>query len=426
MKTKLQTLFPKNIDIAASLVVFIVAIPLTLGISLASGVSIEAGIISAIIGGIVVGTIAGAPLMVSGPAAGLSAIVFQLVQDYGFQGLMFITMCCGLFQILFAALKSGPVFKLVPHSILSGMLAAIGIIIMMGQVHVLFGQGVPSNFTAGILSLPDSALKMFDGANIVFIFLLGLLGIITQVYWPKIAKNQIAKKVPGALVAVALVTLFSLSLEMPRVSLAATSLFSENFLGNSLSYFKSDVVQLMGMIFMGFMVCLIASSESLLTARALGDLSEKKEEISDKNLNKELCAQGVGNTLCSILGGIPITGVIVRSAANINAGAQTRWSTILHGIWILVFVTFFAFIINSIPLTALAAVLVFTGWKLLGLDKMIEAYKKSKEDFVFLVGTILTILVTNLMIGMVVALVSYALWVAIKKRKIQKLSQING
>ena len=402
MKSKLRSILPPNIDITASLVVFIVAIPLTLGISLASGVSVEAGLISAIIGGIVVGILSGAPVMVSGPAAGLSAIVFQLVQDYGFQGLMFITLCCGLFQIFFAALRAGPIFKLVPHSILSGMLAAIGIIIMMGQIHVLFGQTVPSSFTEGILSLPESVATLFQGNNVIVIFALGIIGILTQVFWPKIAKNKLAKKIPGALVAVALVTVFSLSVEIPRVTLATTNLFSENFLGTSLSYFSSDLIELLGMIFMGFMLCLIASSESLLTARALNDLTEKKEEISNKNLNKELAAQGVGNTLCSILGGIPITGVIVRSAANINAGAQTRWSTILHGLWVLVFVVFFAFIINTIPLTALAAVLVFTGWKLLGIDKIMDAYKRSKEDFLFLLGTIVTILLTNLMIGMLV------------------------
>lgn len=417
MSTKFANYLPQNIDLAASLVVFVVAIPLTLGISLASGVSIEAGIISAIIGGIIVGIMAGAPLMVSGPAAGLSAIVFQLVQQHGFEGLMFITLCCGLFQILFSVFKAGPVFKLVPHSILSGMLAAIGIIIMMGQVHVLFAQSVPSNFVSGILSIPQSIQTAIGSTTAIFVFLLGLLGILIQVYWPKIAKHQIAKKVPGALLAVLLVTLFSLSLDLPRVSISSATLFSSNYLNSSLSFLQTDFMNIISLVFMGFMLCLIASSESLLTARALGDLTSKKEEITNKNLNKELCAQGIGNTLCGIFGGIPITGVIVRSAANITAGAQTRWSAILHGVWILLFVLFFVAVINSIPLTALAAVLVFTGWKLIGLDKMISSFKNTKEDFIFTVGTIVTILATNLMIGMIVALAIYTLWSVLKNKE---------
>jgi MFS superfamily sulfate permease-like transporter len=137
------------------------------------------------------------------------------------------------------------------------------------------------------------------------------------------------------------VTLFALALDIPRVNLSSTTLFSANYLNSSFGMFNSEIFHIATLLFMSLMLCLISSSESLLTARALGDLMNKKEEISDKNLNKELCAQGIGNTLCGIFGGIPITGVIVRSAANINAGGQTRWSTILHGFWILVFVPIF-------------------------------------------------------------------------------------
>lgn len=421
MNKKFLLNLPKGSDWAASLVVFIVAIPLTLGISLASGVSVEAGIISAIIGGIIVGILAGAPLMVSGPAAGLSAVVFQIVQDYGFNGLMFITLVCGLFQVFFSVIKSGPVFRLVPHSILNGMLAAIGIIIMFGQLHVLLGQSVPSNFFNGLISLPTSMINALDDINMLIIAVFGIVGILIQVYWNQLIKQPTLKKVPAALITVMVVSLLALSFDMPRVNITSGNLIGTNYLESFNSILSFENKKILSMIFMGFMLCLIASSESLLTARALGDLKGEKNDISNKNLNKELCAQGIGNTLCGIFGGIPITGVIVRSAANINAGAETRWSTILHGIWVLLFVTFFTLIINCIPLTALAAVLVFTGWKLLGLDKIQHAYNTNKEDFFFLVGTIILILLSNLMIGMVISLVTYIVWYALKKNKMQKV-----
>lgn len=425
MKREFKLALPKNIDIAASLVVFVVAIPLTLGISLASGVNVEAGIISAIFGGIIVGIFSGAPLMVSGPAAGLSAIVFQLVQDFGFNGLMFITLVCGILQIIFSLLKAGPVFRLVPNSILNGMLAAIGIIIMFGQLHVLVGQKVPSNFFLGLETLPSSIFQAFNNMNLFLILVLGVLGIIIQVIWPKIAKHPVLKKIPGALVTVLAVTLCALFLDIPRVSISSATLFNSNYFESSLSFFSQDYSKLVSMVFMGFMVCLIASSESLLTARALSDLTHSKEDISNKNLNKELFAQGLGNSLCGIFGGIPITGVIVRSAANINAGAETRWSTILHSVWVLIFVLFFVGIVNAIPLTALAAVLVFTGWKLLGIQKLIAIYKSAKEEFIFTVGTIVTILATNLMIGMVIALLCYIIWLALKKKQKANVTKFN-
>lgn len=426
MNKKFKLSLPSNLDLAASLVVFVVAIPLTLGISLASGVSVEAGIISAIIGGLIVGILAGAPLMVSGPAAGLSAIVFQLVHDYGFNGLMFIILACGIFQIFFSVIKAGPVFRLVPNSILTGMLAAIGIIIMFGQLHVLAGNSVPSNFFLGLNTLPDSIKQAFSSMNLFLILSLGVLGIIIQIIWPKISTHRVLKKIPGALITVLVITLCAIKLDLPRVNISSTSLFNSNYFESSLSFFSYDLSKVMGMIFMGFMLCLIASSESLLTARALGDLTHSKEDISNKNLNKELFAQGLGNSLCGIFGGIPITGVIVRSAANISAGAETRWSAILHSVWILIFVVFFVGIINSIPLTALAAVLVFTGWKLLGINKLITTFQHSKEEFIFTVGTITAILATNLMIGMVIALLCYVIWITLKKKtKFSQLKKIS-
>lgn len=397
---------PDAKDFSASLVVFIVAIPLSLGISLASGVPIEAGLISAIIGGIIVGTLAGAPLMVSGPAAGLSALVFQMVTDYGFQGLLFITIFCGLFQMLFSLFKAGPLFKLIPDSILQGMLAAIGLLIMAGQMHVMLGHGVPSQFFQGLGQLPEKFISSLSSKMNFSILCLGLLGIIIQAYWNKIAKTKILKMIPAALVSVIAITCFALAIELPRVELAAGNLLASNFLGQSFDISLNQILLYLGF---GFIFCAIASAESLLTARALEDLQPGDKELSDKKLNKELMAQGIGNTLCGLFGGIPITGVIVRSAANINAGAKSRWSTILHGFWILVFVVFFAKIINLVPLTALASVLIFTGWKLLGVDKLIKLFKTQRIDFYFVTLTIVSILLSNLMVGLISSL--FIFWV---------------
>lgn len=399
-----KKIIPEVKDFSASLVVFIVAIPLSLGISLASGVPIEAGLISAIIGGIIVGILSGAPLMVSGPAAGLSTLVFQMVTDYGFQGLLFITIFCGLFQILFSLFKAGPLFKFIPDSILRGMLAAIGLLIMAGQIHIMLGYSVPSQFFHGLGQLPEKFISSLNSKINFSILCLGLLGIIIQAYWPKIAKKKLLKMIPAALVSVIAITFFSLTIELPRVTLNTGNLFASNFLSQS-SYLTINQISLY--LGFGFIFCAIASAESLLTARALEDLQPGDKKLSDKKLDKELMAQGIGNTLCGLLGGIPITGVIVRSAANINAGAKSRWSTILHGFWILVFVLFFARIINLVPLTALASVLIFTGWKLLGIDRLIKLFKTKRADFYFVTLTIITILLSNLMIGLISSLIIF-------------------
>lgn len=382
-------------DIFASLVVFIVAVPLSLGIALASGASPATGLITGIIGGIFAGFLAGAPLSVTGPAAGMSALVFQLVQQHGLKGLAIITVFAGVLQMMFGLFKTGKLFSLIPKAVLEGVLTAIGMIIVVGQLHVLTGQGIPKSFYEGLIELPSSF------TNIGPILFCGLLAIAIQIIW----KNKMKKLswLPGALPAVVCVTLLSLQWQMPRVELApiipmiqesAQRFLSLTWLQTSWPYFLPAIG-----------VAIVASAESLLTARAVDVLVQDRKNFKPANLDKELFAQGAANMASGFLGGLPMTAVMVRSAANIDSGATTRWSTILHGVWIAAFIGFLPGVIKAVPLTALAAVLIVTGYKLLNLPTLIKEIKTHwQQGFLWLSTTVL-ILVTDLLVGLIASLV---------------------
>jgi len=380
-------------DFMASLGVFIVAVPLSIGIALASGAPPAAGLIAAIIGGIAVGIFTGAPLVVSGPAAGLAALVFEFVNKYGLEGLAYITILGGILQIVFGAVKVGKVFTYVPKAVLNGMLAAIGVLIAAGQLHVMLGLGVPKSFTQGIVSLPVFFLETLSAQGLFPpVLILGLLAIILQVSWAKTSFNKI---IPAALPSVIIVTLVSLFFTLPRVEIApifssvATS--STGFF-NNLSF---DNIWLY--IGPALVLAIIASAETLLTARAVDDLAGAEKS---SNLNQELLAQGVGNTLSGIVGGLPITGVIVRSGANVTFGAKTRVSTIMHGVWVLLFVGLFPALLEAIPLTALAAVLIVTGFKLINPIAVFNLSRRNYKYFLMWAATFFGIIFTNLLYGL--------------------------
>jgi MFS superfamily sulfate permease-like transporter len=392
---------PSRQDLVASLGVFTIAVPLSLGIALASGVPASAAIVTAIIGGVIVGVISGAPLVVSGPAAGLAALVLQYVQQYGLTGLAIITIMAGLIQIALGAARFGRFFNLVPKSVLQGMLAAIGVIIAMGQVHVLIGQAVPASVGLAIATLPEALMRAASSPLGIVVSCLGLAAIALQILWPKWSGKL--SWLPGALPAVFAITLISLLWEVPRVqftSVIADAQSSIVSLFSSLAPWAQAAVYLLPAIGLA----LVASAETLLTARAVDTLASARGLHSHAKLDSEMIAQGVGNSISGVLGGMPMTGVIVRSAANISFGAETRWSTILHGVWIFIAVIALPFVVTAIPLTALAAVLVITGFKLLNPSQVVALVRNSRIEGMLWFVTFAAILATDLLKGLAIAL----------------------
>jgi MFS superfamily sulfate permease-like transporter len=398
-------------DVVASLVVFIVALPLTLGIALASGVSVESSIIAAVIGGIVVGSLSGAPLAVTGPAAGLTVVVFDIVKNHGLRGLAIATVVCGVVQLLFGHVKLGALFQKVPHAVLDGMLASIGIMIAIGQVFVVLGLKIPNGFIAACSQLPASIVQTFGGKDTYGVsgILIAAVTISSQLGWDHFAGKL--KSIPGAVVALVLGAIVSLPFDVARVVVHFdVSTMAQSILVPSASDFNSAV------LLSGVVLALIGSIESLSTASALGLYARSVGREVKQDLNKELKAQGVGNLLSGILGGIPVTAVIVRSAANIQFGAKSRQSTILHGLWILLSVIILRSVLSYIPLPALAAILIVTGLKLLKPKLIINLWQNNRMDFVGYVATFGGIVSTNLLKGIVFGVTVTAVLKFLKSR----------
>lgn len=386
-----------------------------MGVALASGVSPAAGIIAAIVGGIVVGLASGAPLVVSGPAAGLAAFVFQIIEKHGLQALPYITLFAGVFQILFGVVRLGRVFLKVPKAVLEGMLAAIGISIVLGQIYVLAGQSPLGSPLQALLNLPELAANTLTSDQGITTLAIGLLTLAAMVGWQKFNKRM--AWIPAALPAVLLVTLIAIPITLPRISLEPIL----STMTSSVTQFSllHTFPELATWVFTGFSLALIASAESLLTARAIDVIAQMKKSTGAPRLrlNRELMAQGLGNAASALLGGMPITGVMVRSSANINCGAHSRLSTVLHGTWMFVFVTFFLSSLNMIPLTALAAVLVLVGTKLVNIKEFMHLFKTQRMQAWQFAITTSAILATDLLIGLTLGLTSSFICYVIKRRQ---------
>lgn len=369
-------------DLPASLVVFLVALPLSIGIALASGAPVRAGLVAATIGGVVVGLLSGAPLQVSGPAAGLSVMVYGYVQRFGFTTTCAITMVAGLVQVAAGTAGLAQGALAISPAVLHAMLAGIGVLITLGQVHVLLGGKPHGSALENLGSLPE-ALGSLDGAALT----IGLVTLGSLLLWNRF----LAKKVPflpGSLVAIALGTVTSLLVPgtVPHVTINA-GLF------DALARPTLGTASLSEVLIAGLALAVVASAESLLCAVATDQLHAGGRA----NLNKELFAQGVGNLLSGLVAGLPITGVIVRSSANLNSGAKTRWSAVLHGVWMLLFVVFLAGFLEKVPMAALAALLIHVGVNLVKV-KEIRKIAEFNEAVVYGV-TILGVVFINLLWG---------------------------
>ncbi len=389
-------------DLLASVVVFLVALPLCMGISIASGMPPTAGIITGIVGGIVVGAIAGSPLQVSGPAAGLSVLVLQLVQNpqIGLELIGVVVLFAGLLQLTAGLLKLGQWFRAVSPAVIHGMLAGIGILILVAQFHVMLDGKPIGTGLQNLLGIPGALMDAISvGDSRLTAAEIGLLTIVSIFVWGAFAPKSL-KAVPAPLVGVlvGIVAAGVFHLDQIKYVVVPDNIWSTVVFPTPEKLLHiMDPAVLIGAISVAF----IASAETLLCATAVDQMHSGPRTKYDQ----ELSAQGVGNMICGALSVLPMTGVIVRSGANVEAGAQTRKSAILHGFWLLIFASFLPFTLRYIPVSALAAVLVFTGYKL-AYPKILPTLLKFGKGEVFIYfTTIVTIVMTDLLKGVVLGLV---------------------
>lgn len=523
-------------DALASIVVFFVALPLCMGIALASGAPIAAGLITGIVGGIVAGALAGCPLQVSGPAAGLTVIVYEIVQRLGLEMLGLAVLIAGCLQLVAGACRLGQWFRAVSPAVIKGMLAGIGVLIFASQFHVMVddkprksgldnlasipeavwkGVGVPrlrsleerefrtaslqtiadlshqqvnlrtsiaelvpfhnvahltpeleavvvddlpplvekqAHITKGLTDLYDelggvvesagadhhldlartaladavaqstaaeealrngravaavqtqaSSAAAIDAAsgrlkNHRLAAWLGMITIVAIVLWQKLAPKKL-RLVPGPLVAVSIATAIAAVWSLPVLYVEIPGNLADEIHWPTWTLLSTAP---WGELFQaGLLIALVASAETLLCAAAVDQLSPS----SRTNYDRELASQGIGNALCGLLGALPMTGVIVRSSANIQAGARTRLSAVLHGVWLLVFVVAFSGVLQLIPTSSLAAVLVYTGYKLIDLKTVRKLWHVSWGEAAIYFATLVTIVVEDLLTGVIVGVV---------------------
>lgn len=397
-------------DLAAGLSVFLIALPLCLGIALASGAPLYAGILSGVIGGILVPLISRSSLAVSGPAAGLTTLVAASIVSLGdFRIFLLTLVVAGMFQILLGVLKLGIIAHYFPSAVLKGMLAGIGIILISSQIPVALGYDEPNFWTNGFLTLFSSTqilgnLKEFSTHISWGSILIGLSSILVMALVQNVKKIK-SLGIPAPLAAVLIGVLLNFVFEMfvPSLSLKPSQLvqipdniFSEISFPDFSKLFSNGQIWKDGIV-----IGLLATVETLLCIEAVDKL-DKYNRITP--VNRELVAQGVGNMACGFLGAVPITAVIVRGAANVDAGARTRLSAITHGVFLLLTVLLIPFVLNQIPYPSLAAILLITGYNLTKPKLYKDIWMQKWKQFIPFIVTIVFILLTDLLIGVIVGI----------------------
>lgn len=410
MKRNIKTELSENF--APGLVVFLVALPLCLGIALASGAPPLSGIIAGIIGGIVIGSISNSNISVSGPAAGLSAIVLTAITDLNaFDLFLCAGFIAGILQLVLGFIRAGSISNYFPNNVIEGMLAGIGIIIVLKQIpHALgFDKDYEGNLTLFKNGFnPEYFTELFSAIHpgAVVVTLVSLAILLT---WDKVDFLKKIKMLPGALVAVVVGILLNQLFIITNSSLAITA---EHLVTLPVPQSFAEFTNLVTLPnFNGFLnpkvwiigatIAVVASIETLLCIEA-SDRLDKKRRITDTNL--ELKAQGIGNLVSSLIGGLPMTSVVVRSSANANAGATSKTSAIIHGVLLLVCVLTIPFILNLIPLATLAAVLLLVGYKLAKPATFKHFWHNGKYQFIPFVATVLAVVFTDLLKGVGIGL----------------------
>lgn len=402
-------------DVPAGLVVFLVALPLCMGIALASGAPMMSGIISGIIGGLIVGFLSGSQLSVSGPAAGLTIIVFEAIQGLGFETFLLSVVIAGVFQLLLGVIKAGFISHYFPLSVIKGMLSAIGLILILKQLPHMMGVDQDA--------FGEMQFLQADGHN-TFSYLFYAIG---QTHWgaliigaiclfqlwlwerPFFKEHKVLGSIPAALVTVLLGVvvneLYALIWDKGFLELShRVQLPSIQEEGGWLSVLRYPDFSSLGnkqVYITAVSISIIASLETLLSLEAVDKIDPLRRKSPQ---NRELRAQGIGNILCGFLGGLPMTAVIVRSSANMAAGGRTKLSAIMHGFFLLVAVWTIPSALMHIPLASLAAILVMVGFKLTKPILYSDQWKLGKDQFIPFLITIFAILLTDLLIGVIVGL----------------------
>uniref|UniRef100_A0AAU3GKY1 SulP family inorganic anion transporter n=1 Tax=Streptomyces sp. NBC_01401 TaxID=2903854 RepID=A0AAU3GKY1_9ACTN len=391
-------------DFAASLVVFLVALPLCVGVAVASGVPAELGLITGIVGGLVTGFMRGSSLQVSGPAAGLTVLVLEAVRSFGLPVLGVIVLAAGVLQLAMGALRLGRWFRAISVSVVEGMLAGIGLVLIAGQLYAAAGAEAPLSGAGKLAGVPGLVADSVSSPTALASIALGASTVALVVGWNRMPKR--VRAVPGALAAVVLATLVTSVFALPVSTVQVQGLLDAVRVPGLSDFGGLASLSLLGTV---AAFTLIASAESLFSAAAVDRLHDGPRTSYDK----ELMAQGVGNTVCGLLGALPMTAVIVRSAANVRAGARTRASRVLHGVWLLLFAALLPSTLGLIPLPALAGILIHAGWKLIPLRALVALWREHRGEALILVVTAVAIVTVNMFEGVLTGLalsVAKAAW----------------
>ncbi|ANW19562.1 bifunctional SulP family inorganic anion transporter/carbonic anhydrase [Streptomyces clavuligerus] len=383
-------------DLSASISVFLIALPLSLGIALATGAPLQAGLVAAAVGGLVVGRFGGAPLQVSGPAAGLTVVTADLIHQYGWRVTCAITVLAGFAQLVLAAVRVARSALAVSPAIVHGMLAGIGVTIALAQLHIVLGGTPQSSALANVRALPAQLAALHPAAISV-----SALTVAVLLAWPRIPgrTGRVLRTVPAALAAVASATAFAVvaGLRLPLVDLPSWS-------SHALPAMPQGPV--LGLIAAVLTITLVGSVESLLSAVAVDKLAAARKvpdvRIPRADLDRELAGQGAANVVSGALGGLPITGVAVRSSANVSAGAVSRNSTMLHGLWIVLAALFLVPVLDLIPLAALAALVMVVGVQMVNITHL-RSVKRNRETLVYAV-TLASVVATGVLEGVAIGI----------------------
>jgi MFS superfamily sulfate permease-like transporter len=415
MSSKKNSFASLGANIPSSIVVFLVALPLCLGVALASKAPLFSGLIAGMVGGIVIGALSKSQLSVSGPAAGLTAIVAAAIiamPGGSFQAFLLSVVICGALQLVLGFLRAGGIGDYIPSAVIKGMLAAIGLILILNQVPHLLGDDSQFETDESVKQVVKGNLftnffNAFGNINKVA-FLIGGLCLAFHFIWEKLVagRKSAIRLVPApllvVLIGIGIAFMFRNDNALKPEHLVI--LPQANTAGEFFSFFTHPDWSLLSnshVWITGVTLAIVASLETLLSIEAIDDL-DPFQRVTDKN--HELKAQGIGNLVSGLIGGLPVTSVIVRSSANVNAGAQSKMSAILHGVLLLLCVAFIPHLLNLIPKAALAAILIFTGYKLAKPALFVDFYKKGWDQFMPFVITIAAILATDLLKGVVIGI----------------------
>ena len=412
-------------DIPAGIVVFLVALPLCLGIALASGAPMMSGLIAGIVGGTVIAFFSGSELSVSGPAAGLAVIVLGAIESLGsFDIFLMAVVIAGVLQFILGQIKAGVIGEYVPNSVIRGMLAGIGVVIIVKQIPHLLGWDAEAELDEAVFHVPGIQ-DMTPWNPIISAFqhielgpmIIGVVCLVFLFAWDTPIRKRLAwtKLIPGPLIAVLLGTALNqvFVFAAPELAIASGASHLVNIPTDTSIAGMMTTPDVNGLTradvwLSAITIALVASVETLLSVEATDKLDPQKR-IADTN--RELRAQGIGNTISGLIGGLPITAVIVRSSTNVYAGGKTRLSAIVHGILLLVCVILIPGILNMIPLAALAAVLISVGYKLTSLSVIRESWEHGIDQFLPFGVTVLAIVFTDLLTGIGIGLLTSLFWV---------------